>query len=154
MQPKSSLTVENSHWTSVFTLELCASPFSLKTLGPWIPNEMQNLLLSERRTLDYCQCPKDENTTVLHSPSKTLLTLYLVQKWLEECNICSQHLTPVSVHSLPMWSSYVLICMWYLLWVWYHDFPILISFTIFKFSKTLNYRFSLSASHNHQNFKK
>ncbi len=40
-----------------FTLDfkphrLCAFPLFLQTLGPWFPNEMQNLLSSEKRTLD------------------------------------------------------------------------------------------------------
>ncbi len=30
-----------------------ASPLFLQTLGPWFPNEMQNLLSSEKRTLDH-----------------------------------------------------------------------------------------------------
>ncbi len=30
-----------------------ASPFFLQTLGPWFPNEMRNLLSSEKRTLDH-----------------------------------------------------------------------------------------------------
>ncbi len=50
-QPKSSLTGN-------FTLDFkqhgfCASPLFLQTLGPWFPNEMQNLLSSEKRTLDH-----------------------------------------------------------------------------------------------------
>ncbi len=41
-----------------FTLDFkqhgfCASPFFLQTLGPWFPNEMQNWLSSEKRTLDH-----------------------------------------------------------------------------------------------------
>ncbi len=41
-----------------FTLDFkkhgfCASPHFLQTLGPWFPNEKQNLLLSEKRTLDH-----------------------------------------------------------------------------------------------------
>ncbi len=41
-----------------FTLDfkqhrLCAFPVFLQTLGPWFPNEMQNLLSSEKRTLDH-----------------------------------------------------------------------------------------------------
>ncbi len=41
-----------------FTLDFkqhgfCASPLFLKTLEPWFPNEMQNLLSSEKRTLDH-----------------------------------------------------------------------------------------------------
>ncbi len=31
----------------------CASPLFLQTLGPWFPNEMQNVLSSEKRTLDH-----------------------------------------------------------------------------------------------------
>ncbi len=63
-----------------FTLDFkqhgfCASPLFLQTLGPWFPNEMQNLLSSEKRTLDHW-------VIFLRSPGKTLLTLSLVQKWL------------------------------------------------------------------------
>ncbi len=41
-----------------FTLDFkqhgfCVSPLFLQTLGPWFPNEMQNLLSSEKRTLDH-----------------------------------------------------------------------------------------------------
>ncbi len=41
-----------------FTLDFkqhgfCASPLFLQTLGPWLPNEMQSLLSSEKRTLDH-----------------------------------------------------------------------------------------------------
>ncbi len=41
-----------------FTLDFkqhgfCASPLFLQTLWPWFPNEMQNLLSSEKRTLDH-----------------------------------------------------------------------------------------------------
>ncbi len=41
-----------------FTLDLkqdwfCASPLFLQTLGPWFPNEIHNLLSSEKRTLDH-----------------------------------------------------------------------------------------------------
>ncbi len=41
-----------------FTLDFkqhgfCTSPLFLQTLGPWFPNEMQNLLSFEKRTLDY-----------------------------------------------------------------------------------------------------
>ncbi len=42
-----------------FTLDFkqhgfCASTLFLQTLGPWYPNEMQNWLSSEKRTLDHC----------------------------------------------------------------------------------------------------
>ncbi len=43
--------------------------------GTLFPNEMQNLLSSEKRTLDHW-------VLFLHSPGKTLLMLSLVQKWL------------------------------------------------------------------------
>ncbi len=47
--PKSSLTVETSHWTS--------SSFDSVPLysssRPWFPNEKQNLHLPEKRTLDH-----------------------------------------------------------------------------------------------------
>ncbi len=41
-----------------FTLDFkqhgfCASPLFLQTLGPWFPKEMQNVLSSEKRTLDH-----------------------------------------------------------------------------------------------------
>ncbi len=41
-----------------FTLDFkqhgfCASPLFLQTLGPWFPNEIQNVLSSEKRTLDH-----------------------------------------------------------------------------------------------------
>ncbi len=47
---KSSLTVETSHWTSS---NMDSVPLFLQTLGPWFPNEMQNLLSSEKRTVDH-----------------------------------------------------------------------------------------------------
>ncbi len=31
----------------------CASPLFLQTLGPWFPNKIQNVLSSEKRTLDH-----------------------------------------------------------------------------------------------------
>ncbi len=34
-------------------LGFCTSPLFFQTLGPWFPNEMQHLLWSEKRTLDY-----------------------------------------------------------------------------------------------------
>ncbi len=63
-----------------FTLDFkqhgfCASPLFLQTLGPWFLNEMQNLLSSEKRTLDHW-------VIFLHSPGKMLLRFSLVQKWL------------------------------------------------------------------------
>ncbi len=64
---------------------------------------MQNLLSSEKRTLDHW-------VLFLHSPGKTLLTLSLVQKWLgspfpeDVWAVTLDALTPASVHSL--WSSH------------------------------------------------
>ncbi len=49
-QPKSSLT---GNFTDFKQHGFCASPVFLQTLGPWFPNEMQNLLSSEKRTLDH-----------------------------------------------------------------------------------------------------
>ncbi len=46
---------------------------------PWFPNEMQNLLLSEKRTLDHWATVQ---LFFLLSPGKMLLTLFLFQKWL------------------------------------------------------------------------
>ncbi len=49
----------NHHWLwKLHTLDFkqhgfCASPLFLQTLEPWFPNEMQNLLSSEKRTLDH-----------------------------------------------------------------------------------------------------
>ncbi len=31
----------------------CVSPLFLQTLGPWLPNEIQNVLSSEKRTLEH-----------------------------------------------------------------------------------------------------
>ncbi len=50
--------LQKTQWTNTFTLDFkqhgfCASPLFLQTLGPWFPNEMQNLLSFEKRTLDH-----------------------------------------------------------------------------------------------------
>ncbi len=51
LHPKSSQT---RNLTLDFKqLELWASPPFLRTLGPWFSNELQNLLSSEKRTLDH-----------------------------------------------------------------------------------------------------
>ncbi len=47
--PKSSLTVETSHWSSS---SLDSVPFHSSS-RPWFPNELENLLSSEKRTLDH-----------------------------------------------------------------------------------------------------
>jgi len=56
-------------------LGFCASTLFLQTLGPWFTNELKNILSSEKRTLDHWL-----------SPGKTLLTLSLVQEWLDTSN--------------------------------------------------------------------
>ncbi len=93
-----------------FTLDLkqrgfCASPLFLQTLGPWFPNEMPNLLSSEKRTLDHWAMV----VLFLLSSGKMLLTMFLFQKWLgspfteDVWAWWLNALTPASVHSL--WSS-------------------------------------------------
>ncbi len=59
-------------------LGLWASPPFLQTLGPWFPNEIQNLLSSEKRTLDHWA-----TVLLLLSPGKTLS---VVQEWLNKRN--------------------------------------------------------------------
>ncbi len=44
--------LETSHWTSSNMDSVPLHDF-LQTLGPWFPNEMQNILSSEKRTLDH-----------------------------------------------------------------------------------------------------
>ncbi len=61
-----------------FTLDFkqhgfCASPLFLQTLGPWFPNEMQNLLSSEKLS--------NSPVCFLLSPGKMLLTMFLFQKF-------------------------------------------------------------------------
>ncbi len=57
------------------TWAMSFSPF-LQTLGPWFPNEIQNLLSSEKRTLD------NSPVLLLLSPGKTPLTT-TVAKFLD-----------------------------------------------------------------------
>ncbi len=57
-------------------LGLWASPPFLQTLGPWFPNEIQNLLSSEKRTLEHSP------VLLLLSPGKTPLTT-TVAKFLD-----------------------------------------------------------------------
>ncbi len=71
----SSLTVKTSHWTS--SNRFCVSPLFLQILGPWFSNEMQNLLSSEKRTLDHWATAQ-----LFFSLAQLLLTMFLVQKWL------------------------------------------------------------------------
>ncbi len=80
-------------------LGLWASPPFLQTLGPWFPNEIQNLLSSEKRTLDHWE----QSSSSSLSPGKTPL-MTTVAKFLDT-SVCGalDALTPASVHSL--WSS-------------------------------------------------
>ncbi len=95
-----------------FTLDLkqrgfCASPLFLQTLGPWFPKEMQHLLSSENITLDHSP------VLFVFSPDETLLTMSVVQEWLDTRNataethvlhtsvrVVLEALTPAAVHSL------------------------------------------------------
>ncbi len=96
----------NHHWLWKLHTGLQATwILCLSTLPPdsgtLFPNEMLNLLSSEKRTLDHW-------VIFLHSPGKMLLTLSLVQKWLgspfpEDVWAWWLLVTPASVHSL--WSS-------------------------------------------------
>ncbi len=116
-QPKSS------HDCGNFTLDFkqhgfCASPLFLQTLGPWFPNEMQNLLSSER---GLWTTEQQSSFFFLHSPGKMLLTLSLVQKWLGRpfpedvwAWWLLMHWLQLQVHSL--WSSHK--CLNQLAWLY------------------------------------
>ncbi len=101
MAPQPSLTVEN------FTLDLkqrgfCASPLFLQTLGPWFPKEMQNLLSSENINFG----PLSSSPVLfVFSPGETLLTLSVVQEWLDTRNATAEtHVLYTSVRS-GSWST-------------------------------------------------
>ncbi len=64
-------------------LGLWASPPFLQTLGPWFPNEIQNLLSSKKRTLDHL----GNSPVLLLSPGKMPLTI-TVAKFLDT-SVCS-----------------------------------------------------------------
>ncbi len=93
--PKSSLTVETSHWTSS---SLDSMPL-YSSSRPWFPNEMRNVLLS----LDHWAIRP-------FFFSLAQVRLFLFQKWLGNpfswrslSVVTLDALTPASVHSL--WSS-------------------------------------------------
>ncbi len=84
-----------------FTLDFkqhgfCASPLFLQTLGPWFPNEMQNLLSSEKRTLDHW-------ATVQFFFSTAQVRCFWRCLWFRSGLVALFLKTPASVHSL--WSS-------------------------------------------------
>ncbi len=71
--PKSSLTSETSHWTSS---SLDSVPLQSSS-RPWFPNENENVLLSEKRTL----YPWATVQLIFFlSPGKMLLMMFLFQK--------------------------------------------------------------------------
>ncbi len=76
------------------------SPLFLQTLGPWFPNEIQNLLSSEKRTLDHWG-------TVQFFFSLAQVRRLWRQLWPNSlarlCVMALDDLTPASVYSL--WSS-------------------------------------------------
>ncbi len=81
-------------------LGLWASTPFLQTLGPWFPNEIQNLLSSEKRTLDH-------SATVQFFFSLAQVRRLWRQLYPNSltrlCVVAVDALTPASVHSL--WSS-------------------------------------------------
>ncbi len=87
-----------------FTLDLkqrgfCASPLFLQTLGPWFPKEMQHLLSSENITLDHSP------VLFVFSPDEMLLTMSVVQEWLDTRNATAEtHVLHTSVRSCS-WST-------------------------------------------------
>ncbi len=62
-------------------LGLWASPPFLQTLGPWFPNEIQNLLSSEKRTLDHWATVQFFSLAQVRP-----LMLSVVQEWLNKRN--------------------------------------------------------------------
>ncbi len=90
-----------------FTLDLkqrgfCASPLFLQTLGPWFPKEMLNLLSSENITLDHSAAVQ---SFLSLAQARTLLTLSVVQEWLDIRNATAEtHVLHTSVRS-GSWST-------------------------------------------------
>ncbi len=81
-------------------LGLWASPPFLQTLGPWFPNEIQNLLSSEKRTLDHCATFQ---FFVSLAQVRCLWRQMKPNSLTRLCVVALDTLTPASVHSL--WSS-------------------------------------------------
>ncbi len=131
-------------------LGLWASPPFLQTLGPWFPNEIQNLLSSEKRTLDHWATVQFFFSL---GPGKTPLTLSVVQEWLNKrntttvtkfldtlCVVALDALTPASVHSL--WSSPKFLnrfCLTILIRLWFSSVWIVPSFLLPHFFLPLNF---------------
>ena len=98
-----------------FTLDLkqlgfCASPLFLQTLGPWFSKEMQNVLSSEKRTLDHWETVQSflslSQVRCLWCCLwfKSGLTQGMRQlkpmSWTRLCVVALEALTPAAVHSL------------------------------------------------------
>ncbi len=79
-------------------LVLWASPPFLQTLGPWFPNEIQNLLSSEKRTLDHWA-----TVQFFFLAQVRRLWRQLYNSSTRLCVVALAALTPASVHS--SWSS-------------------------------------------------
>ncbi len=89
-----------------FTLDLklrgfCASPLFLQTLGPWFLKEMQNAFIREHNFGPLSSSP----VLFVFSPDETLLTLSVVQEWLDTRNATAEtHVLHTSVRS-GSWST-------------------------------------------------
>ncbi len=98
LHPKSSQT---ANLTLDFKqLGLWASPPFLQTIEPWFPNEIQNLLSSEKRTLDLW---KTVQFFFSLAQVRRLWWQLLPNSLARLCVVALDALTPASVHSL--WSS-------------------------------------------------
>ncbi len=97
-QPKSSLTVETSHWTSS-NMDSVPLHFSSRL---WDLVSKLNAKFTFIWKEDF-EPLSNSPVLFLLSPGKMLLTLSLVQKWLGSV-VTLDALTPASVHSL--WSSH------------------------------------------------
>ncbi len=90
-----------------FTLDfkqhgICASPLFLQTLGPWFPNEMQNLLSSEKRTLDHWA------TVFVEGVNVRLLDHCQVSSLLHYCGFKEQEIPGIyTVGMVIYWNSNV-----------------------------------------------
>ncbi len=94
---RTQIITDCGNWTLDFKqLGIWASPPFLQTLGPWFPNEIQNLLSSEKRTLDHSP------VLLLLSPGKTPLTTTVAKflayppcegcQWLSSGQLSDLHL--------------------------------------------------------------
>ncbi len=92
---------ETLHWTSsnVDSVPLLSSS---RLRVPWLPKEMQNLLSSENITLDHSAAVQ---SFLSLAQAETLLTLSVVQEWLDTRNATAEtHVLHTSVRS-GSWST-------------------------------------------------